>query len=78
MAVFDYRLDRSAALVSNAGERQATADVLTLAGEYGVDTAIFAMPNTRREQLANLVGLLTISKGLDDADADTRARCRPP
>jgi Undecaprenyl-phosphate galactose phosphotransferase WbaP len=48
-------------LAGNAVERQATADVLTLAGEHGVDTAIFAMPNTRREQLANLVGLVKLS-----------------
>jgi len=61
VAVFGYRLDRSAALASNAAERQATADVLTLADEHGVDTAIFAMPNTRREQLANLVGLVKLS-----------------
>ena len=61
VAVFDYSLGREEESGQSARDQRALPGVMGLAREYGVDTAIFAMPHTRREQLAKLVGLASIS-----------------
>jgi Undecaprenyl-phosphate galactose phosphotransferase WbaP len=62
IAALDYRLDKTTAgQVGDEGNQQVWAGVVDLAREYGVDTAVFAMPNARREQLAELVSLASVS-----------------
>jgi Undecaprenyl-phosphate galactose phosphotransferase WbaP len=61
VAVFDYSLDTMKEPFEGAGDQLALADVGDLARECCVDTAIFAMPHARREQLATLVDLASIS-----------------
>jgi Undecaprenyl-phosphate galactose phosphotransferase WbaP len=62
VAVFDYRLDMGVEPASESTDyQQALAGVVDLARKQGVDTAIFAMPHTRREQLAKLVGVASLS-----------------
>jgi Undecaprenyl-phosphate galactose phosphotransferase WbaP len=56
IAVFDYRLDATKSS-EEVDHQQTLAGVVDLARERGVDTAIFAMPYTRREQLAELVDM---------------------
>ena len=60
VAVFDYRLEAGEALEGVDG-RPVLADAVDVARKRGVDTAIFAMPHTRREQLSRLVSLASLS-----------------
>ncbi len=66
VAALDYRLDKMVAEpLEGAGGQKGRAgvvdDLAREAREYGVDTAIFAMPHTRREQLAELVSVASLS-----------------
>jgi Undecaprenyl-phosphate galactose phosphotransferase WbaP len=61
VAVFDYRLDAAGASLVWADDQQVLAAVVGTAREHGVDTAIFAMPHVRREQLAELADLASLS-----------------
>lgn len=61
IAVFDYRLDMSGGSIGGMEAQQSLDGAVDLARRRGVDTAIFAMPYTRREQLADLVGLASLS-----------------
>jgi Undecaprenyl-phosphate galactose phosphotransferase WbaP len=61
VAIFDYRLDAAEASVEGADDRQAIAAVVDFARKHGVHTAIFAMPHIRREQLAKLADLASLS-----------------
>lgn len=61
VAVFDYRLDMSEGSLDGVDHQQALAGVVELSREHGVDTVIFAMPYTRREQLAKLVSQASLS-----------------
>jgi Undecaprenyl-phosphate galactose phosphotransferase WbaP len=62
VAALDYRLDTTPAeSLEGVGGQKEWADVVDLARDHCVDTAIFAMPNTRREQLAELVSLASLS-----------------
>jgi Undecaprenyl-phosphate galactose phosphotransferase WbaP len=47
--------------VEDVSGQQIWGGVVALAREYCVDTAIFAMPHTRREQLAKLVSLASLN-----------------
>ena len=60
VAVFDYRLDAVEALSEDVDEYQALASAVDVAREYHVDTAVFAMPNLRREHLAQFVDLASV------------------
>jgi Undecaprenyl-phosphate galactose phosphotransferase WbaP len=61
IAVFDYRLDAVEALSEDFNEHQVLANAVDVAREQRVDTAIFAMPNLRREHLSQLVDLASVS-----------------
>jgi Undecaprenyl-phosphate galactose phosphotransferase WbaP len=61
VAVFNYRLDAEERLSESVDHHQVLAGAVDLAREQGVDTVIFAMPYTRREQLAKLVSLASIN-----------------
>jgi len=62
IAILDYRLDEVAAgSLEGMNSQQVWAGVVDLAREHCADTAIFAMPHTRREQLAELVSLASLS-----------------
>ena len=62
VAALDYRLDKTPAeSLEGVGGQKEWAGVVDLAREHGVDTAIFAMPHTRREHLAELVSLASLS-----------------
>ena len=62
IAALTYRLDRAMVEPSgNTGVQQMWAGVADLAREHNVDTAIFAMPHTRREQLAEMVSRASLS-----------------
>jgi Undecaprenyl-phosphate galactose phosphotransferase WbaP len=62
VAALGYRLDKaSGEPLEGVGGQKEWAGVVDLAREYGADTAIFAMPHTRREQLAELVSLASLS-----------------
>ncbi len=61
VAVFDYSLDTAEGPGEGVGDQRALPGVMDLARKHGVDTAIVAMPHTRREQLVELVGLASIS-----------------
>jgi len=61
VAIFDFRLDTAGVLFEGTDHQQALSGVVALARRQGVDTAIFAMPYTRREQLARLVSLASAS-----------------
>jgi Undecaprenyl-phosphate galactose phosphotransferase WbaP len=62
VAIFDYRLDVSVRMPSeNADSGQALFNITDYAHNHGVDTVIFAMPHIRREQLAKLVDLASLS-----------------
>ena len=61
-AIFDYRLMSWEELpAGNLYYEETLASAVELARDQGVDTAIFAMPHTRREQLAELVGRASIA-----------------
>jgi Undecaprenyl-phosphate galactose phosphotransferase WbaP len=47
--------------LEGVGGQKEWAGVVDLAREHGMDTAIFAMPHTRREHLAELVSLASLS-----------------
>ncbi len=61
IAVFDYRLETARGAFESADNQQFLADTLSVARERGVDTAVFAMPHTRREQLTKLIDLASVS-----------------
>lgn len=61
VAIFDFHLNAAGGSSKKIDEQQALGGVTDLAREQGVDTAIFAMPYTRREQLAELVSLASLS-----------------
>ncbi len=61
VAIFDYRLDTPGEAFESVDRQQVLDDVVDLARKHGVDTVIFAMPYTRREQLAKLVGLASVN-----------------
>ena len=62
VAALDYRLDKTLAEpLVGVGAQKEWAGVVDLAREHGVDTAIFAMPHTRREHLTELVSLASLS-----------------
>lgn len=61
IAVFDYRLDPMEKPVESVHHEYALADVVDLGQKYRVDTVIFAMPYTRREQLAKLVSQASVN-----------------
>jgi Undecaprenyl-phosphate galactose phosphotransferase WbaP len=52
---FDYRLFSDGGLTERGSQEAFLTDAVEFARDRGVDTAIFAMPHTRREQLAVLV-----------------------
>jgi Undecaprenyl-phosphate galactose phosphotransferase WbaP len=61
LAVFDYCLDIPGTRSSESADpRQALSGAADLALKHGVSTAIFAMPYTRREQLAEFVNLASL------------------
>jgi Undecaprenyl-phosphate galactose phosphotransferase WbaP len=60
VAVFNYRLDATMGQLDVVDGQQALAEVVDLARMQGVDTAIFAMPHTRREQLVRLTSLASL------------------
>ncbi len=62
IAALDYRLDKTPeGPLSGVGRQEEWDGVVDLAREHGVDTAIFAMPHARREHLAELVSLASLS-----------------
>lgn len=54
--LFDYNLVPAGEAFADAPYQETFADAEQFAREQGIDTIIFAMPYTRREQLATLVG----------------------
>src|SRR5215210_2204176 len=60
VAIFDYRLEESSGLCG-VDDNQFLAEVTVLAREGNLDTAIFAMPHARREQLTKLINLASSS-----------------
>ena len=60
VAIFDYRLNAKEALSEGDDKRQLTTAVMDAARANGADTAVFAMPNLRREQLSELVDLASL------------------
>jgi Undecaprenyl-phosphate galactose phosphotransferase WbaP len=62
VAALDYRLEKTPAEpLEGVGGQKGWAGVVDLAREHGVDTAIFAMPHTRREHLSQLVSLASLT-----------------
>jgi Undecaprenyl-phosphate galactose phosphotransferase WbaP len=61
IAVFNYRLGKTESPSDSVEHQRVLANVVDLARERAVDTAIFAMPLARREQLAMLVGQASVS-----------------
>lgn len=61
VAIFDYRLGSTDRIREDADHQQALTKAVELARMGGVDTAIFAMPHTRREQLEQLVSQASVS-----------------
>jgi Undecaprenyl-phosphate galactose phosphotransferase WbaP len=60
VAVFGYRLDAKEQSPESMDDEHALANAAGLARQHAVDTALFAMPNTRREQLAKLVNIASL------------------
>lgn len=60
VAVFNYRLNAAMGQLDGVDGQQALAEVVDLARMQGADTAIFAMPHTRREQLVKLTSLASL------------------
>ncbi len=60
IAVFDYRLDAARELPEDVDEPQLLSDAVETACAWDAHTAIFAMPNVRREQLYELVNLASL------------------
>jgi Undecaprenyl-phosphate galactose phosphotransferase WbaP len=61
VAIFDYRLGKSSRFREVVDDRQFLEEVTVLARKENLDTAIFAMPHARREQLTRLINLASIS-----------------
>ena len=61
VASFDYRLDETGGLSEGVEDQQVLAAAVDVAREQRTDTAIFAMPNLRREYLATLTSLASVS-----------------
>lgn len=60
-AIFDYRLEEAGGLSGSVEDQQILAAAVDVASEHSVDTAIFAMPNLRREYLAKLTSLASVN-----------------
>lgn len=60
-AVFDYHLQALEESNETVDARRTLGDVVDAARNSGVDTAIFAMPHIRREHLAQLADLASLS-----------------
>jgi Undecaprenyl-phosphate galactose phosphotransferase WbaP len=60
VAVFGYRLEAKDLSPDSLNDEHALAHAVDLARQHAVDTALFAMPHTRREQLAKLVNLASL------------------
>lgn len=61
IAVFNYHWNVAESSSERTDHQEILAGAVDLARKRGVDTVIFAMPHTRREQLAKLVSLASIS-----------------
>jgi Undecaprenyl-phosphate galactose phosphotransferase WbaP len=61
VAVLDYRLDAAESSFEGEGDQRVLDAAVSLARQHGVDTAIFAMPYIRREQLTKLVDVASLS-----------------
>jgi Undecaprenyl-phosphate galactose phosphotransferase WbaP len=61
VAAFDYRLQAAEGSYETVDARQTLGAVVDVARNNGVDTAIFAMPHIRREHLAQLADLASLS-----------------
>lgn len=61
IAVFNYHWNAAESPYERTDHQEVLAGAVDLARERGVDTVIFAMPHTRREQIAKLVSLASIS-----------------
>lgn len=57
VALFNCHLQPAGESFEDAPYEEALADAMAVAREQGVDTALFAMPYTRREQLADMVSV---------------------
>lgn len=57
VALFDYNLVPAGETFEKVPYEDTLLDAITFSAKLGVDTAIFATPYTRREQLANMVNL---------------------
>jgi Undecaprenyl-phosphate galactose phosphotransferase WbaP len=61
IAIFDYHLDEVEGLSEGTDDQHVLAGAVDVSREHKVDTAIFAMPNLRREYLAKLTNLASVS-----------------
>ena len=61
IAVFDNRIAPTEGSLNSVPYRGTLADAIALGREHKVDTAIFAMPHVRREQLARFVDLAKLN-----------------
>jgi Undecaprenyl-phosphate galactose phosphotransferase WbaP len=61
VAVFDNRVAPTGGTVEGIPYGGTLTDAATLGRRHGIDTAIFAMPNTRREHLVKFVKLASLS-----------------
>ena len=61
VAVFDFHLHAAGEPIGGADHEEALASIADIAREQGVETAIFAMPYARREQLSKLVSQASAS-----------------
>jgi Undecaprenyl-phosphate galactose phosphotransferase WbaP len=59
VAIFDYNLRPAGHSLEEASNRDTLAAAANMAREQGVDTAIFALPHTRREHLAKMVSAVS-------------------
>lgn len=60
-ALFDYNLLPAGESFEDTSYQETLADATGLARSWRIDTAVFAMPYTRRAQLANMVGVASES-----------------
>jgi Undecaprenyl-phosphate galactose phosphotransferase WbaP len=60
VAVFGYCLEAKELSPEGMDDEHALANAVDLARRHAVDTALFAMPHTRREQLAKLVNIASL------------------
>jgi Undecaprenyl-phosphate galactose phosphotransferase WbaP len=61
IAVFDYRLQAAEGSYETVDTRRTLGHAIDVAHNNGVNTAIFAMPHIRREHLAHLADLASLS-----------------